>query len=417
MTLLRHGLLAAVTLACAACFSQNSNSQSSVMVPSQHGELRLTTLVQNLQNPWGLAFLPDGRLLITERPGRLRLYANGTISSPLTGLPQVWANGQGGLLDVAIDPQFAQNRRVYLSYAEVGSDGKAGTAVARAVLNGNALEQLQVIFRQSPKLSTGNHFGSRLVFDRQGYLFITLGENNERISSQYLTHHQGKVVRLWPDGSVPQDNPFVGRSDAKAEIWSYGHRNPQGATLHPSTGVLWVHEHGPQGGDEINLPEAGKNYGWPVITYGEQYGGGPIPESVGTSAPGMEQPLHYWTPSIGASGMAFYWDDVRHPWHGHLFVGALASQRLVRLKMQGGTVIGQEVLLNGLGYRVRAVVQGPDKALYLLTDSSTGRLLKLDAPMRRQIKIPQSEPAPSPRKGAPGKKPDTQRPNSSSNTR
>lgn len=371
----------------------------SVLVPSSQGQLRVTTVASGLQNPWSLAFLPDGRMLVTERPGRLRYIDNGILSAPISGLPTVWAQGQGGLLDVALDPDYAFNQRIYLSYAEVGGDGRAGTAVARARLVGDALQDLQVIFRQDPKLSTGNHFGSRLVFDREGYLFITLGENNVRITAQYLDHHQGKVVRLWPDGGIPDDNPFVDDDQALIDIWSYGHRNPQGAALNPWTGKLWLVEHGAMGGDEVNIPVGGRNYGWPIITHGLDYNGQPIPESVGSSQPGMEQPLHYWVPSIGPSGMAFYQGYSMHAWHGDLFVGALASRQLVRLDLQGDQVVGEERLLGSLGHRIRDVRTGPDGELYLLTDASNGRVLKVEAAKptwQRKLQRAAPKPAPAP---------------------
>ncbi|MGH8109736.1 MAG: PQQ-dependent sugar dehydrogenase [Arenimonas sp.] len=371
-----------------------ANTQEVVYSPSSSGTFRVTTVINNLENPWGLAFLPDGRLLITERPGRLRIYSQGQLSSAVTGTPAVYNQGQGGLLDVAIDPNFAQNQLIYLTYAEAGTGGVAGTAVMRGKLNGNALENTQVLFRQMPKLSTGNHFGSRLVFDNAGYLFVTLGENNNRITSQHLDHHQGKVIRIWPDGSIPADNPFVGQANVKPEIWSYGHRNPQGATLNPWDGKLWVNEHGPMGGDEINIPQAGKNYGWPVITYGINYDGQPIPESTGTSAPGMEQPIHYWVPSIATSGMAFYNKNKNSAWYGNLFVGGLAAQQLVRLEINGNSVVKEERLLGELGYRIRAISAGPDGGLYLLTDASNGKLLKIDPPPKvtRFVKPPKPRP-------------------------
>ncbi len=376
-------------------FGNTANAQDVVYSPSSLGPLKVTTVVKNLANPWGMAFLPDGRILITERPGRLRIYSQGQISAPVTGTPAVYNQGQGGLLDVAIDPNFSQNQWVYLTYAEAGTGGVAGTAVMRGKLNGNALENTQVLFRQLPKLSTGNHFGSRLVFDRSGYLFVTLGENNNRITAQYLDHHQGKIIRIWPDGGIPTDNPFIGRANAKPEIWTYGHRNPQGATLNPWTGKLWMNEHGPMGGDEINIPLAGKNYGWPIITYGIDYNGQPIPESTGTSAPGMEQPVHYWVPSIAPSGMAFYDGNKNSAWYGNLFVGGLAAQQLVRLEVNGETIVKEERLLSEFGHRVRAVKAGPDGGLYLLTDSATGMLLKIDPPpreTRRSIKPPKPRP-------------------------
>jgi len=376
-------------------FCKGIHAQEVIYSPSSLGSLKVTTVVKNLANPWGMAFLPDGRILITERPGRLRIYSQGQISPAITGTPAVYNQGQGGLLDVAIDPNFRQNQWIYLTYAEAGSGGVAGTAVMRGKLSGNTLLETQVLFRQLPKLSTGNHFGSRLVFDGSGYLFVTLGENNNRITSQYLDHHQGKIIRIWPDGSIPNDNPFIGQTNVKPEIWSYGHRNPQGATLNPWTGKLWMNEHGPMGGDEINIPQAGKNYGWPIITYGIDYNGQPIPESTGTSAPGMEQPVHYWVPSIAPSGMTFYDGNKNSAWYGNLFVGGLAAQQLVRLEVNGEAITREERLLSELGYRIRAVKAGPDGALYLLTDSASGMLLKIDPPpkeVRRSIKPPKPRP-------------------------
>lgn len=363
-----------------AIIGNDARAQNSVSSPSSLGPLRVTTLVKNLTHPWGMAFLPDGRLLITERAGRLRIYSNGALSRPVSGIPAVYASGQGGLLDVEIDPDFRKNQLVYLTYAEAGSDGMAGTAVMRGKLNGNALENTQVLFRQSPKLSSGAHFGSRLVFEKSGHLFVTLGENNNRITAQYLDHHQGKVVRIMPDGSIPKDNPFVDKTKARPEIWSYGHRNPQGAALNPWTGKLWVHEHGPKGGDEINIPQAGKNYGWPKITYGINYNGLDIPEAVSNKAAGMEQPIYYWVPSIAPSGMSFYDMNKKSPWYGNLFVGALAGQILVRLELDGDKIIKEERLLKEFSYRFRDVQTGPDGSLYLITDAADGRLLKVDPP-------------------------------------
>ena len=374
--MLRFSLLLASIL----IIGNDARAQNTVSSPSSLGPLRVTTLVKNLTHPWGMAFLPDGRLLITERAGRLRIYSNGTLSRPVSGIPAVYASGQGGLLDVEIDPEFQKNLFVYLTYAEVGANDMAGTAVMRGKLNGNALENTQVLFRQSPKLSSGAHFGSRLVFDKSGHLFVTLGENNNRITAQYLDHHQGKVVRIMPDGSIPKDNPFVDSTKVRPEIWSYGHRNPQGAALNPWTGKLWVHEHGPKGGDEINIPQAGKNYGWPKITYGINYNGLDIPEAVSNKAAGMEQPIYYWVPSIAPSGMSFYDMNKKSPWYGNLFVGALAGQILIRLELDGDKIIKEERLLKEFSYRFRDVQTGPDGSLYLITDAADGRLLKVDPP-------------------------------------
>jgi glucose/arabinose dehydrogenase len=348
---------------------------------SVHGRLQLHEVSAGLEHPWALAFLPDGQgMLVTERPGRLRRVSSaGELSAPLAGVPAVFAQGQGGLLDVALSPQFATDRLVYLSYAERGVDGRAGTAVGRGRLSADlaALEDFQVIFRQQPKLSSGIHFGSRLVFDRDGYLFITLGENSQRPTAQDIDKLQGKVVRLHPDGRVPVDNPFVGRPGARPEIWSYGHRNPQGAALNPWTGQLWVHEHGPRGGDEINIPQPGRNYGWPRATHGINYSFLPIPEAEGESVPGTEPPHHVWAKSPAISGMAFY-DAERFPaWKHSLFIGALAQEALIRLSLEGDRVVSEERLLEALGKRIRDVRVGPDGWVYVLTDESDGKLLRL----------------------------------------
>jgi glucose/arabinose dehydrogenase len=344
--------------------------------PTVNDRVQLTTIATGLEHPWSLAFLPDGRLLVTERPGRLRYVTMmGEISEPIAGVPTVYAKGQGGLLDVALDPDFGANSTIYLSYAEPGDGDLNGTAVARAKLDGAQLTDLQVIFRQMPKVASENHFGSRLVFARDGNLFVTLGErNSERDSAQDLGTHLGKIVRITKDGKVPADNPFGGRKGALPEIWSYGHRNVQGATLDPATGRFWAVEHGPRGGDEINLPEAGRNYGWPVITYGREYSGPAIGE--GTAKAGMEQPLYYWVPSIATSGMTFYSSDTNPEWKGSLFVGALAAELVARLEFGAdGNVKAEERF--PVGERVRDIRQGPDGALYLVTDESAGRLLRL----------------------------------------
>ncbi|UUY06741.1 PQQ-dependent sugar dehydrogenase [Pseudomonas sp. J452] len=349
---------------------------------SELGVLQLHEVVRGLEHPWSVAFLPDAQgSLITERPGRLRwLDAKGRLSAPLAGVPPVFAVGQGGLLDVVLSPDFARDRLVYLSYAEAAASGDlAGTAVGRARLadDGRSLEQFQVIFRQAPKLSSGIHFGSRLVFDRQGLLFITLGENNQRATAQELDKLQGKLVRIQADGRVPADNPFVGRAGARAEIWSYGHRNPQGAALNPWTGQLWLHEHGPRGGDEINIPQAGKNYGWPLATHGVNYSFLPIPEAEGERVAGTEPPLHVWEKSPALSGMAFYSAERFPAWQHSLFIGALAGQALIRLQLDGDQVVHEERLLTERGWRIRDVRQGPDGYLYLLTDEADGKLLRL----------------------------------------
>lgn len=343
--------------------------------PSQSGLISVSTVAAGLEHPWGLAFLPDGRMLVTERPGRLRLVsADGALSASIAGVPEVYANGQGGLLDVALDPAFAENQFVYLSYSEPGGPG-AGTAVARAKLAGQRLEQLQVIFRQVPKLDSGQHFGSRLVFLQDGTLIVTLGDRNQREHIADLKSHVGKLVRINPNGSVPADNPFVGQAAYAPEIYSLGHRNAQGATLHPETGALWTAEHGARGGDEINQPQPGKNYGWPIISYGREYAGGRIGE--GTEKAGLEQPVYYWDPSIAPAGMTFYTGDKFPAWRGNLFVGALKFKLLVRLTVEGNRVVAEERLLQDLDERIRDVVQGPDGYLYLLTDDDDGRILRV----------------------------------------
>jgi aldose sugar dehydrogenase len=349
---------------------------------SEQGTLEVTTMTKGLEHPWALAFLPDRQgMLVTERPGNLRVIsADGKLSAPLSGVPKVWAKGQGGLLDVALSPDFKQDRTVYLSYAEGGGEGdKAGTAVGRGRLSDDltALKDFNVIFRQEPKLSVGNHFGSRLVFDRDGYLFITLGENNDRPTAQDLDKLQGKVVRIYPDGKVPDDNPFVGQTGVRPEIWSYGQRNPQGAALNPWTGTLWENEHGPQGGDEINIIERGKNYGWPMATHGINYSGQPIPEAKGKSAEGTVAPHHVWEKSPGLSGMAFYDADRFKAWQHNVFIGALVSQELIRLQFDGDKVVHEERLLGELNKRIRDVRQGPDGYLYVLTDEDDGALYKV----------------------------------------
>ena len=349
---------------------------------SEQGTLEVTPIVEGLEHPWALAFLPDRQgMLVTERPGNLRVVsADGKLSAPLDGVPTVWAKGQGGLLDVVLSPDFKQDRTVYLSYAEGGGKGdKAGTAVGRGQLSQDlkSIRNFKVIFRQEPKLSVGNHFGSRLVFDRDGYLFITLGENNDRPTAQDLDKLQGKVVRIYPDGKVPDDNPFVGQTGVRPEIWSYGQRNPQGAALNPWTGVLWENEHGPRGGDEINVIERGKNYGWPLATHGINYSGQPIPEATGKTAEGTVAPHHVWEKSPGLSGMAFYDADRFKAWQHNVFIGALVSQELIRLQFDGDKVVHEERLMGELNKRIRDVRQGPDGYLYVLTDEADGVLYKV----------------------------------------
>jgi glucose/arabinose dehydrogenase len=342
-------------------------------VSAQAGRIKVETLTNKLVHPWGLAFLPDGRMLVTERPGRLRIVTrDGKLSPPLSGVPKVYANGQGGLLDVALDPSFAENRLVYLSYAEPGPGG-ASTAVARGKLDNNGITGLKVIFSQKPKVGGGRHFGGRLVFAPDGKLFITTGDRGQGDPAQDLSSHIGKIIRINPDGTVPPDNPFVGRDGARPEIWSYGHRNGQGAARHPRTGALWETEHGPRGGDEVNAPEAGKNYGWPLVSWGDDYSGEPIPKP--PTRPDLTDAIYQWTPVIAASGLAFYDGDLFPAWRGNLLTGGLVSRGIVRLTLDGAKVTGEERL--GLGARVRDVRQGPDGAVYVLTDEDSGKILRL----------------------------------------
>lgn len=354
------------------------SSPDSPLIDSELHRFRLRVIAGPLEHPWSLAFLPDGRKLITERPGRLRLvHPDGRIDpQPIAGLPPIAAVGQGGLLDVALHPDYSRNGWIYLAYAGKEPDGQ-GTDVLRAKLQGYQLTDVEVIFRMQPKTRSGHHFGSRLVFDRQGFLYITLGDRGNKDRAQRLDDHAGSVIRLHDDGRVPRDNPFLSTPGARPEKWTLGNRNMQGAALHPATGALWTHEHGPQGGDEINIMRAGQNYGWPLITYGRNYGSG-TQIGEGTEKPGMLQPIHHWTPSIAPSGMSFYTGQSFPRWQGHLFVGALKDQMLVRLELDGARVKHQEILLKNLIGRIRDVRTGPDGYLYLLTDSPDGQLLRLE---------------------------------------
>ncbi len=345
---------------------------------SEDYRLNVITVAKGLEYPWGLAFLPDGRMIVTEREGRVRLVASdGRLQPPLKGVPEVVDSGQGGMLDVALHPDFADNRLVYLSYSEPGSGG-SGTAVARARLDeaGNRLTDLKVLFQQLPKTHSSRHFGSRLVFSPDGKLYITIGERGERDRAQDFSINRGQVIRINADGSIPADNPFVGRAGYRPEVWSYGHRNPQGAALHPSSGKLWTVEHGARGGDELNIPEAGKNYGWPVISYGRHYSGFKIGE--GTHKQGMEQPIYYWDPSIAPSGLAFYTGDKFPKWKGNLLVGALKYQLIARLVLDGEAVVKEERILSELDERIRDVRQGPDGYIYVLIDSDDGQILRIE---------------------------------------
>lgn len=391
----------AAALIFAACTGSPSNGQQSQngevaqgppnsnFVPAFEGQTRapearsgvtITTqeIASGLDHPWAIVFLPDGRMLVTERVGRLRIVTReGRVSAPISGLPRVQAQGQGGLLDVVLSPNFATDRLIYWSYAEPRDDGR-GTSVARGRLNETAtrVENVQVIFRQMPARESGGHYGSRLVFDREGRLYITLGERQRpesRALAQDLSTTLGKIVRINADGTVPADNPFVGRADARPEIWSYGHRNVQGADLNPETGILWTIEHGPRGGDELNIPRAGLNYGWPVIGYGIDYDGSAQHET--SQRAGMEQPIYYWDPVIAPGDMDFYRGSL-FPWSGDILIAGLTTQALVRLDIDGERVTGEERFALGVG-RIRDIAESEDGALWIITDEDNGRVLRL----------------------------------------
>jgi glucose/arabinose dehydrogenase len=360
---------AMVTLLSGACSAEDQ------VIDTETGKIKVETLAAGLEHPWGLAFMPDGRMLVTERAGRLRILAkDGTLSDPLNGVPAVVAKGQGGLLDVALDPNFTENKLVYITYAEPG-EGGAGTAVARGRLGDAGLEDVQVIFRQTPKVSGGNHFGSRLVFTPDGKLFVTLGERFKFEPAQDLTSHLGKIVRINPDGSVPPDNPFIGHKDAQPEIWSYGHRNVQGAAINPETGKLWASEFGPRGGDELNIVTPGANYGWPVVSWGKHYDGEDIPDP--PTHPEFADAIRHWTPVISPSGIAFYTADAIPGWKDSLLISGLSSEAIIRLSLDGETVTDEERI--PMGARIRDVAQGPDGAVYALTDQKNGEVLRLTA--------------------------------------
>jgi glucose/arabinose dehydrogenase len=348
-------------------------------VSSEKYDFNVVRLVDGLQNPWSIAWLPDGRMLVTERPGRLRIVGTDfrLDPRPVEGLPQIVVGGQGGLFEVAVHPNYKENRWIYISYSGPGEGGH-GTELLRAKLEGHRLVDIQTLFRLQPKTGTGHHFGGRIVFDGKGHVFLTLGDRGDQDRAQRLDDHAGSVIRLNEDGSVPKDNPFVSRRDARPELFSKGNRNVQGAALHPGTRELWTHEHGPQGGDEVNIIRAGRNYGWPVITYGANYFTGTrIGE--GASKQGMEQPLHHWTPSIAPSGMAFYEGDKFPNWRGNLLVGALRDEMLVRLELNGERVVREERMMSGVIGRIRDVRVGPDGYVYLLTDERRGMLARLEA--------------------------------------
>jgi len=346
-------------------------------VETAAGPVSVEEVVGGLEHPWGMAFLPDGRLLVTERAGRLRIAGpQATLSEPVAGTPRVFARGQGGLLDVALAPDFATSRFVYLSFAEPGDAG-ASTALGRGRLREDRLEGFEVVFRQQPKLSGPNHFGGRIVFGPDGHLFLTLGERFQFEPAQDLSNHLGAVVRIRPDGSVPEDNPFVGRADARPEIWSYGHRNVEAAALHPETGALWIAEMGPRGGDELNRPARGANHGWPLVSWGEHYDGRDIPDP--PAEPRFADAIRHWTPVISPSGMLFYTGGLFPEWRGSVLIGGLSSHGLVRLTLAGDTVASEERI--GLGARIRDVEQAPDGAIWVLTDHADGNVWRL-APRR-----------------------------------
>jgi glucose/arabinose dehydrogenase len=380
--------LAFLALVLPACGAQqpggNAAKAAQPQTAATQDGIRVTTIASGLEHPWAGAPLPDGGFLVSERPGRLRrVSAGGEISAPLSGVPEVWAQGQGGLLDVVLAPDFASSRRIYFSYAEPGPDGTAGTAAAYATLGQGAIDDVHVIYRQVPKLDGGNHFGSRIGFDGKGHVFISQGERFDRMRAQQLDNLQGKLVRLDLDGTMPADNPFADAPGVRRVIWSYGHRNMQGLAVDPRTGTLWESEHGPRGGDEINLPKAGRNYGWPITSNGMDYSTNrPYPETIGTTAPGMEAPYHAWAKSPGLSGMAFYTGHPESAWNDSLLLGALADRNLIRLALDGDRIVAEERLLDDLGARIRDVRVGADGAVYVLTDEDDGKLLKLQPPAR-----------------------------------
>ena len=380
----------AIAVAMAACAQPSASRQqaaapaASQAAPVASSELQVEVIASGLEHPWAVALLPDGRFLVTERPGRLRVIGtDGSVSAPLAGTPQVFAKGQGGLLDVVLDPDFGSNRRIWLSYAEPGDGDTAGTAVATATLGDGALSDLRVIYRQLPKVEGGQHFGSRIAFDGKGHVFISQGDRNQRPMAQDLDVLQGKLVRLNLDGSIPADNPHANAPGVRKAIWSHGHRNMQGMATDPRTGTVWQSEHGPRGGDELNLPQAGKNYGWPIITHGINYSGLRIPEAEGSAKPGMEPPHHVWEKSPALSGMAFLVGHPQNAWNDSLLLGALVQRSLIRLSLDGDRIVAEERLLEDLGKRIRDVRVGPNGNVYVLTDEGDGQLLRLVPPTAR----------------------------------
>jgi len=383
---MRTFLLAVLSVFLCACGAEavDSNPDTSAALPtdevvmerveSEAATFRVVRVMNNLENPWGMTWLPDGRMLITERPGRLNLVEGETVTT-VSGLPEIQARGQGGLMDVALHPEYERTGWIYFTYTAPGDDGN-GTVLARGKLDGTAMTSIETLYEQTPFVDSGRHFGSRIVFANDGTLFFGIGDRGQRDPALDTENSIGNIFRLNLDGSIPDDNPFVGQDGYRPEIFAYGVRNPQGMALHPQTGQLWEHEHGPHGGDEINLIEAGNNYGWPAITYGDEYSDqSPIG---GTEAPGMEQPVTYWDPSIAPSGMAFYTGDPFPGWENQMFVGALAHQHIRRVVLDGNEVVQQEELLRNEIGRIRDVRVGPDGYLYALTDASDGALYRLE---------------------------------------
>ena len=379
----RGRLTLMAALALAACTQAPANGQPDQAPPpapaaptGEQPPVRVVTVATGLEHPWGIAFLPGGDILVTERPGRLRLIRGGTlVEAPIAGVPEVWARGQGGLLDVALHPQFASNRLVYLAYSKPGPGG-ATTAIARGRLEEGRLADVQDVYVAEAWGTRGQHFGSRIVFDREGYLYFSIGDRGEMNRAQNLADNAGGVLRLHDDGRVPSDNPFVGRSGVRPEMYSYGNRNIQGMQIHPRTGELWAVEHGPRGGDEINLIRPGRNYGWPEITHGIDYSGAQITPD--TARAGMEQPLHHWTPSIAVAGMTIYDGDVFPAWRGNLFAAALAGQHVARVELDGTRPVREERLFDDMGHRFRQVATAPDGTLYLLVDHASAPVLRVE---------------------------------------